>query len=151
MAIAHIENKIAVEEDTIRIDTFIKDLSDSIIYALADDDKLKFKVSYNLEEATIKNVNTTMIGLILNELITNTTKYAFDNFDSENILTISCSINGKILKLEIMDNGKGYSIENDIQAKSLGIELVREMVKQLNAKIITNTSKGTENIIEIPI
>lgn len=151
LAIAHIENKISIEDETIRIDTFIKDLSESIIYAFSDGEQLKFDIIYDLPSTYIKNVNTTIIGLILNELITNTTKYAFDGYKPENILSIKCTIKNKILKLIISDNGKGYSQEKDIMPNSLGIELVREMVKQLNAKIAINTSKGTENIIEIPI
>lgn len=151
LAIAHIENKISIEDETIRIDTFIKELSDSIIYAFSDEGQLKFNISYNLPKAFIKNVNTTMIGLILNELITNTTKYAFDEYKPENILNINCKIDDKTLKLVISDNGKGYSQEKDVSPNSLGIELVREMVKQLNATIIINSVNGTENIIEIPI
>jgi len=151
LAIAHIENKISIEDETIRIDTFLKELSDSIIYASSDEGQLKFNISYNLPKEYIKNVNTTMIGLILNELITNTTKYAFDENKPENNLNISCTINDKVLKLVISDNGKGYSQEKDVSPNSLGIELVREMVKQLNATLIINSVNGTENIIEIPI
>ena len=151
LAIAHIENKIAIEDETIRIDTFIKELSDSIIYAFSDDGQLKFNITYNLSNAHIKNINTTMIGLILNELITNTIKYAFDEFKPENVLNINCTIESNILKLIISDNGKGYSQEKDVLPKSLGIELVREMVNQLKATIVINSAKGTENIIEIPI
>ena len=92
-----------------------------------------------------------MIGLILNELITNTTKYAFDDFKPENKLTISCKIHATNLKLIISDNGKGYSVEKDVLPKSLGIELVNEMVNQLNASIVINSTKGTKNIINIPI
>lgn len=151
LAIAHIESKMTTDKETIKIDDFIKELSQSIITALSGDEKLKFTIIYNLTDVYIKNINTTLIGLILNELITNTTKYAFDEFKPENALNINCTIESNILKLVICDNGKGYSQEKDVLSKSLGIELVREMVKQLNATIVINSSKGTENIIEVPI
>jgi len=151
LAIAHIENKIVIEDNSIQIDTFIKELSESIIYTLADEEKLKFKITYNLAIKQMKNLNTTLIGLILNELITNTSKYAFDKFNAENELIISCKISDNSMRLIISDNGKGYSIKNDISTKSLGIELVTEMVRQLNATISINAINGVENIIDIPI
>jgi len=151
LAIAHIESKMIIDKETIKIDEFIMELSQSIITALSDDEKLKFTIVYDLTTLSLKNVNTTLIGLILNELITNTTKYAFDDFKPENKLSISCKIHATSLKLIICDNGKGYSQKNDVLPKSLGIELVAEMVKQLNATIVINSTKGTENIIEIPI
>lgn len=151
LAIAHIESKMTTDKETIKIGEFIKDLSQSIINTLSDDEKLKFTIIYDLTDVYIKNINTTLIGLILNELITNTTKYAFDDFKPENKLTISCKIHETFLKLIISDNGKGYSQKKDVLSKSLGVELVAEMVKQLNATIIIKSTKGTQNIIEIPI
>ena len=92
-----------------------------------------------------------MLGLILNELITNTSKYAFDNFKAENKLSIKGTIADGKLVLVIKDNGKGYHISKDDSPTSLGIELVTEMVGQLHGTIEINSTNGTENIIEIPI
>jgi len=151
LTISHIENKIMNDKESIKIDDFIRDLGNSIIGALSDDENLKYKINYELEEAIIKNVNTTMIGLILNELITNTTKYAFEDYHPENCLKISCTISSNTLKLVIKDNGKGYNKDNLSDSKSLGIELVTEMVEQLNGTLRIKTSNGVENIINIPI
>lgn len=92
-----------------------------------------------------------MLGLILNELITNTTKYAFETFNPENTLTISCHLNTNVLSIIIKDNGKGYESENSTTRNSLGIELVKEMVDQLNGTLQIKPTKGTENIIKIPL
>ena len=151
LAISNIENKIAVKSETVAIGQFIKELSDSIIKALADDENIKFSTVYNLHDIEIKKTDTTLIGLILNELITNTVKYAFDNFDVGNRLFITCKVEAGFMKLVIKDNGKGYSPNENIQTKSLGIELVGEMVKQLNGTLETNSINGTENIINVPV
>ena len=92
-----------------------------------------------------------MIGLILNELLTNTTKYAFDSFKPENQLNIKCSKKNDGLELIIQDNGKGYNKNQLKNKKSLGIELVNEMIEQINGTIHINSSNGTENIINIPL
>ena len=150
LAISHIENKIMVEKETVFIDQFIEELSNSVITALADDQSHKFNIVYDLDKVSIKSINTTMIGLIINELITNTTKYAFDVYKNENELKIVCKIEGDSIKLIISDNGKGYDVKKDVEAKSLGIELVTEMVEQLNGTIRINSNNGVENIITFP-
>jgi len=151
LTISHIESKIANNNERIIICEFIKEISDSIIRALSDDDHLKFKVEYTLCDAKLKNVNTTMIGLVLNELITNTTKYAFDDYNETNKLCIGCEIYEDSLRITIVDNGKGYIINDNANEKSLGIELVTEMVAQLNGKLQIVSTNGTKNIIDIPI
>jgi two-component sensor histidine kinase len=151
LTISHIENIITIEQETIHIDDFIRDVCESVISVLSDDELLKFKIDYELETIVVKNLNTTIVGLILNELITNTTKYAFDSYSPTNNLKISCKTVKNSLKLIIKDNGKGY--KNSISGSSsfLGIELVKEMVEQLDGKILINSTKGTTNIIDIPI
>jgi len=151
LTISYIENKIGNEKEKIDLNTFIRDISNSVISALSDDENLKFKVNYNLQKVDVKNLNTTMIGLILNELITNTTKYAFDDFNPENRLNISCSRKNDNILLVIQDNGKGYNKTEIKNKKSLGLELVSEMVDQLNGTLHINSSNGAEYIINIPI
>jgi two-component sensor histidine kinase/ligand-binding sensor domain-containing protein len=151
LTISHIEDKINTNNKNVNISDFIKEISNSIIKALSDDEYLKFKVEYTFCEATLKSSNTTLIGLILNELITNTTKYAFDEYNHKNTLSIGCEILPKSLRIKIIDNGKGYISEDTITGKSLGIELVTEMVAQLNGTIQITSTNGTKNIIDIPI
>ena len=152
LTISHIENKMVNKKEDVALDSFIKDISNSILTALSDDGSLKFKVVYKLVEITAKNVNTTLIGLILNELITNTTKYAFDNYNPNNKLEVSCSLDkNNTLKLIIQDNGKGYDVEEQDSKNSLGLELVNEMVEQLNGTIHINSTNGAKNTIKIPL
>jgi two-component sensor histidine kinase/ligand-binding sensor domain-containing protein len=151
LTISHIENIITIEQETIHIDDFIRDVCESVISVLSDDELLKFKIDYELDTIVVKNLNTTIVGLILNELITNTTKYAFDSYSPTNNLKISCKTVKNSLKLIIKDNGKGYKNSTSGPSSFLGIELVKEMVEQLDGKILINSTKGTTNIIDIPI
>ena len=151
LAISNVENKISAKSESIKIGSFIHEVSKSIIDVLAGDENLKFATVYDLPETEIQNINSTLIGLILNELITNTVKYAFDDFNTKNKLFIICKINNGDLKLVVKDNGKGYSVEKDKLSKSMGINLISEMVKQLEGTIEINSKNGTENTIIFPI
>lgn len=85
------------------------------------------------------------LGLIINEIITNSYKYAFKN-DKENSLSISLEKeNNKDYKLVIEDNGPGLSKEINVKrAKSLGLRLVNRLVKQLHGTLKQTNSKGAK-------
>ncbi|HKJ49806.1 MAG TPA: ATP-binding protein, partial [Christiangramia sp.] len=152
LTISKIENNTPDENVIIEIDQFIENISHSIITALSDDENLKFKTVFDLKSnQKAKNFNATMIGLILNELITNTTKYAFEDRSEKNKLVISSRMEGDNLIIIIKDNGQGYDAGEIMNNSSLGIELVGEMVAQLNGSITVNSLNGTENIIILPI
>ncbi|MDD1699573.1 MAG: sensor histidine kinase [Methanoregula sp.] len=95
----------------------------------------------------------TPCGLIVNELVTNSFKYAFPpSFDCEAVrpepctLRISLTLNNGYYNLIIGDNGVGLPADFDpLAATSPGLKLVNFIAKhQLKAKIKVNTTKGTE-------
>ena len=85
------------------------------------------------------------LGLIINEIITNSYKYAF-NRGKENRLSISINKQDKDnFKLIISDNGPGISGEFDIKkAKSLGLRLVNRLVKQLQGSLNLTNENGAK-------
>ena len=101
-------------------------------------------------------------GLIINELFTNSLKYAFPHIitDVEHILEededrersknkgeicINLHSNNDEYTLVFSDNGVGLPKDIDFhKAKTLGLELVRTLVKQLKGTIKLNRSGGAE-------
>jgi two-component sensor histidine kinase len=75
----------------------------------------------------------TPIGLILNELITNVLKHAFDSLDSERQLDIAFKKEGEELVLKVIDNGRG--MPDDVRESSFGIKLMKALAKKLKATI----------------
>ncbi|MBT6231470.1 MAG: sensor histidine kinase, partial [Candidatus Scalindua sp.] len=89
-------------------------------------------------------------ALVLNELISNSLKYAYRK-EQKGLISISMQqSNDGAIVTKVKDNGVGVPEEIDIEsAKSLGLRLVRNIVyKQLNGKIEIIRNKGTEFIIE---
>ena len=83
-------------------------------------------------------------GLILNELITNAIKYAFDGKEG-GVITVKASESKQKVKIVIRDNGVG--LPKDINFKdsnTLGFQLVNALVTQLNGKVTLKVNKGTE-------
>jgi two-component sensor histidine kinase len=82
-------------------------------------------------------------GLIINELITNSLKYAFRG-RKKGLITVSVKKKGDDMRISIGDNGVGLSQKVDYRnTESLGLQLVVTLTEQLNGKIKLERNKGT--------
>jgi len=91
------------------------------------------------------DIDTAMpLGLILNELITNAFKYAFE-IDGVNELTIEVIEGQESNQLIVSDNGKGIADSIDLkQTKSIGLKLVKNLAKQLHGKAKFENENGAK-------
>ncbi|MFC2146262.1 response regulator [Acidobacteriota bacterium] len=82
-------------------------------------------------------------GLIINELVSNSLKYGFQDQQKREII-IEFELKNNIYELTIGDNDKGFPKYLDFRtAESLGLQLVRLLCKKINASIELDRSKGT--------
>ncbi len=93
------------------------------------------------------NIETVIpCGLIINELISNSLKYAFPNRNGE--LKISLKSKEDNYELIISDNGIGFPEELDFKnTDSLGLQLVNTLTNQIDSKITLDSRYGTKFII----
>lgn len=115
-------------------------------------DKKPIKIDSIIKEESIKMNIAVPLGLIVNELITNAYKYAFDEDDIEKKISVKFGLDKVIgfYELEIRDNGKGIPHEFDFDStKSFGLQMVNGLVGQLNGKISLDRSEGTKFTIHI--
>lgn len=84
-------------------------------------------------------------GLIINELISNSLKYAFPGGRTGEV-RIELHEHGEgMARLVVADNGVGLRSDVDwTTARSLGLRLVRSLAEQLGAKIEVSAVSGTE-------
>ena len=91
------------------------------------------------------------IGLILNEAVTNSIKYAFKGKNNGRIHVSLIATPGNRLKLTIADNGIGLPGTYDIdKSSSLGMNLVKGLAKQLEGTFEIKNSDGLSIAIEFP-
>ncbi len=86
------------------------------------------------------------LGLIINEIITNTCKYAFKGRENEinKILIAIEKQNDSSYKLIIEDNGVGIPKDFNIEtSKSIGLKLVKRLIKQLHGTFVLIREPGT--------
>ena len=84
-------------------------------------------------------------GLIINELVTNSLKYAFPAY-RKGIINIELIYhNDNKMTLIVKDNGIGLPKTIDINStETLGLQLVTTLVKQLDGMVEVNSEGGTE-------
>ncbi|MXV51014.1 hypothetical protein GS399_08520 [Pedobacter sp. HMF7647] len=128
---------------------YITDLIGSIMQSFGyADDRVEIRIDVEVEELDVDVALP--LGLIINEWITNSFKYAFANV-SNPVLSVSLkSQNG--LELSVSDNGPGLplSIWNQPQ-KSFGIKLVKVLSKQLGGSCDLQNQDGAVLNINIPL
>ncbi len=89
-------------------------------------------------------------SLILNELISNSLKYAFTEWDKA-VIKIRLEEEGGFLRLSLSDNGIGYPGDNETRNPgSIGLMIVRTFTAQLKGDAVFRNNGGAECIITFP-
>ncbi len=84
-------------------------------------------------------------GLIVNELISNSIKYAFPEDKKGNIFLKAVLLNNSTYNIIVEDNGIGFSnTDNNYESDSLGLQLVKALVNQIDGELNINTDNGTK-------
>ncbi|MGV3632176.1 MAG: histidine kinase dimerization/phosphoacceptor domain -containing protein [Bacteroidota bacterium] len=124
-------------------ETSIRDYINSLCENLLDKtSNPKISIEQDVEERDLPIKEVILIGIIINELITNSVKYAFVNRDKGRIF-ISFREKDGFLEFNYSDNGIG--MESDVldnQRESFGIDLIKSITEQLEGKI--NYYTGSE-------
>ena len=118
---------------------YIGNLAMEIRNSFGDDKNVE--VFLETEDIKLDLSNAIPCGLILNELITNSFKYAKSENKKLEIRIKLKKVNNSI-EIEIRDNGKGLS-ENLLKSeKGLGMELIRSLSEQINGKYSFKNDNG---------
>jgi two-component sensor histidine kinase len=90
------------------------------------------------------------IGLIVNELLSNSLKYAFPNGNKGSI-KVSLSERESHLYLQVSDNGVGIGTNPEVRGSGFGTQLIQLLTHQLDGKMTLVTNSGTEVFFEFQI
>lgn len=110
----------------------------------------RFDLEMELDSAEMNIDKVLNIGLIVNEIISNTMKYAYPNSDVGKIY-LSLKNNNNQSILIVSDDGIGIPKEkmSDLD-NSYGMQLISLFAKQIKATLNINNSKGTMYTITFP-
>jgi two-component sensor histidine kinase len=126
------------EKDFARLDKFIEVLAKELVSFMGADVQLKF----DLAPLKVSQKKINPLGIILNELITNSLKHAFEASQKDKTISISLEKEGGLGKLTYRDNGKGLPENSGENTKSLGLKLIHNLVLQLDGSVENHAGKG---------
>jgi two-component sensor histidine kinase len=105
-------------------------------------------LSVEVEPAQVSLNSAVMIGLIVNELVTNAVKYAFPNNQSGHI-EVRFRCQDKAGELVVCDDGVGLPTEQPT-GTGFGYLLIRQLAEGLEGSIAIETMGGTSVHIQLP-
>ncbi|NQU63174.1 MAG: CHASE domain-containing protein, partial [SAR324 cluster bacterium] len=149
-AMSAIQETLHGSENLSEIDlkTYLSKVASSIFetYSVTQD---KVKLNTDIEEIAISIDQANPVGLVVNELISNSLKYAFPD-ERKGEISVTLKKLDKELELIVMDDGIGIPEGLDWKnSKSLGLKLVRTLVEnQLDGSIVMECKNGTKFIIK---
>jgi PAS domain S-box-containing protein len=151
-SIALIHEKLYRSEDLANIDfaQYIPDLITHLFesYNVRSD---TVTLSIKVEQILLEIETAIPCGLIINELVSNSLKYAFPGQRKGEIQVQFNPHTDDTIILIVRDNGIGIPEEFDLKTtQSLGLTLVQALVEQLEGMIELDRSRGTEVRIIFP-
>ena len=133
--------------ESVNFSEYVTTLSKNLVHTYSINTK-KIKLILTLDDLYLNLDSSIPCGLIINEIISNSLKYAFpDNRDG--IIFVTLRVDKKTVKIEVGDNGIGIP-ENIVikNTQTLGLQLVDTLIEQINGTLILNRKQGTIFSIE---
>src|SRR5665213_2843138 len=123
----------------IEMKDYFLNLSESILDSFGAEERVKIELA--MEKLDVDIDTAVPLGLIVNELLTNTLKYAFPKGRKGNVLIRLEKIPNGILHLEVSDNGVGKS--GVVHGTGFGDQLISLLTRQLSGKMYEEIKNGT--------
>lgn len=149
-AMATIHERLYLSEDLAKID--FGDYVEALVEGLVDSYQTGQNVSLMtaVDEITLDLDQAIPCGLMLNELVSNSLKYAFVD-DRRGALEVRMNTTDTGYRLTVRDDGVGFPDHIDFrQSPSLGLQLINTLTQQLRGTIQMQNEEGTQFIVDFP-
>lgn len=129
---------------------YLKQITNSLIESYLED-PAQIIIKSSFDKIVINPRAASSVGLIVNEILTNSLKYAFPDTKKGNIFVSLKKINEDAV-IEITDDGVGVSDNFSFDdAKGMGLNLVNMLTQQLSGKATVEARNGTRFKIVFPL
>ncbi len=142
MALVHEQTYLSKDLANIDVNTYLSHLTRDLCQAYTIDTELKLDIRINV--ATLGVDTLIPLGLLINEIISNSLKYAFKDRRQGTIFVHLDGSGPNSLHLRIGDDGVGLRDRSAWkEPKSLGMELIHTLSEQLDTQITLAEGPGT--------
>lgn len=143
MAIIHEQLYNSDSLNRISIPNYLKNLAQSV-RGMYGTTHRNIKLEVSSDELTLPIEKALPVGIMINELLTNSIKHAFSGKKSGHIYLHLATESGEnpVTRLTVRDDGVGCSRENQGFTSGLGLTLVRQLAIQVGGELSIDTEAG---------
>lgn len=128
---------------SIDLQEYVRKLSDNLAASYSSK---RIDIRLECDEILVTIEDAINIGLIINEMVLNSLKHAFNERDEGTILISLHNAEGKLI-ISVKDNGSGLPKDFDIlNTNTFGMQLINALINQMNGDITVKNKIGTEFI-----
>jgi two-component sensor histidine kinase len=146
-ALTLIHQKLYRDDVDTKVDIrdYIEELSRNLVQNFGQE----FELQLHLQSILINIDRAVPLGLIINELVTNSLKYG-KNGNTHPMLKITSACHPESISITIHDNGSGLPQDINLEtATSFGLKLVNSLAKQLNGELNCDSDSGTKWVLKL--
>ncbi|GAB3942362.1 hypothetical protein GCM10028805_06880 [Spirosoma harenae] len=128
---------------TIPMAEYIEEIVDYLLVTFARQDTVIKKMA--IAPVQLDVILAVPLGLILNEVVTNSLKYAFPSNRRGNLTIDFAVVANQTYRLTVSDDGVGFPPDlNPNRSRTLGMSLIRGLSKQLGGKLQIDQLNGVQ-------
>jgi len=150
MALIHRKLYTVDQNRTVDIKEYITELIEYLVYSYGYHER-NFRLDLDIRDIHIDVDKAIPLGLILNELISNAFKHAYQNEPNPHLVVNLAYPEMNKLDICIQDNGAGMPAVDERQRKTFGMKIVSTLIKELKGSLNVETQNGTTYHLHIPI
>lgn len=136
--------------ESVNFSEYVTTLTKNLIHSYSINSQ-KIKLILTLDNLFLNLDTSIPCGLIINEIVSNSLKYAFPS-NRDGIIFVNLKKDKHKVTIEAGDNGVGFPETLDIKkTQTLGLQLVDTLIEQIGGTLTIDNSKGTKFIIEFKI
>lgn len=149
MAIIHQKLYKKTESRSVNIRDYLNDLISQLADSYGYDEEENKTILIDIQSIELDVDKIIPIGLIVNELVSNSFKYAFPVIKNP-VLKVTLHKEKGQLHLCVEDNGPGFKKSDKLET-SMGLNIIETLSRQLNATIQWETSNKTRLNLLMPL
>ncbi|ALM08817.1 histidine kinase [Sediminicola sp. YIK13] len=129
-------------QEGIETKVFLKDYIEELVLGLFYGYNISFEPELDIDDSSISIDKAIPIALIVNEMVVNSLKYAYNGTPSPKFRLVLKKVNDT-LEINISDNGIGFTEKEGAKQNSFGLKLIKSLISQLDGSMERVKTKGT--------
>lgn len=121
----------------------LKEYIEELVLGLFQGYNARFKPTFSITDISISIDIAIPLALIINELVINALKYAYEGIENPLLNIIMLQEDKESMHLQIIDNGVGFKTDKNTKDNSFGIKLITSLIEQLEGTIKKLDTTGT--------